>query len=441
VRLRIPLFPSSASSDPEKGDQRSPPFPAGLGWFLVLSILLVVCCTVTALEDSGGVFPTPGKGITWGPYITNTTGNSTTIHWVTGQPVPGRIEYSTIPGDGSIPSRSERHEDQDTNIHHILLEDLIPGRVYSYHIDGDTQEYSFRTYPASGPLRFVVYGDTREQLPDWDQNRLHALVAGRIASEKECLFVVHTGDLVNDPADAKEWGRFFHATAPMLGNMTFYPVPGNHEDVLTEYGHFFGLPAWYSFRCGDVTFLVLDSNSLSPVFTEAQDLWLDQDTGELSPWRFAGVHHPIFSSDIKHWGGYADVRDNFEPIFQREEIQAVFSAHVHAYEHYEVQGIHYFTLGTGGAPFYPLSPDKPAGYQSSMENTLAYARVTIDRDTCLIEVIPVARVWDGLIIPYPPGMVAERVMIKQSPVFAPGLWLNMVPDVIPLFERRIPFRL
>ena len=42
----------------------------------------------------------------------------------------------------------------------------------------------------------------------------------------------------------------------------------------------------------------------------------------------------------------------FEPVLQEWGIQAVFSAHVHAYEHYEEQGIHYFTLGTGGAPWF-----------------------------------------------------------------------------------------
>lgn len=386
--------------------------------FLALAIVLAFLAGPAAAMDEiseTAILPVARETpiVTGGPLLTNMTGTSTTIRWITGQPARGMLEYRPVRKDGVPGAWNFASEDQLEKNHRIELWDLQPGQTYIYRINGSTQEYRFCTYPASGPVRFVVYGDTREQLPAWNQS-LHALVSRQIAQEENCLFVVHTGDLVNDPADEAEWGRFLAAAGPMLANITFYPVPGNHEGNLTGYGNLFGLSSWYSFECGDITFLIINSNSLPLEEAAAQDRWLDQEMLGASRWTFASLHHPLFSSDEKHWGGFVDVAEKYHPFFQKNRINAVFSGHVHAYEHYESGGIHYFTLGTGGAPFYPLSPEKPTGFQTAMENTLAYARVTVDRDTALVEIIPVALVRDGTITPYPPGLVAERVIMQSK---------------------------
>jgi acid phosphatase type 7 len=385
--------------------------------------------------------PSPGEDvIVWGPYITNTTPNSTIIHWKTLEPSIGRVSFVLAGTHSPGISRLELSEENPSVLHHVQLNNLEPGQRYSYWIEKNSLNYSFRTQPLNGPFTFIVYGDTREQLPWWNQSTHHALVAERIAKEPDCLFVVHTGDLVNDPADEGEWGRFFEAAGPMLANTTFYPVPGNHEGDLGEYQDYFGASPWYNFTVAGYEFIFLDSNTLTPVLENQQNRWINQTMFETSMGRFVFLHHPMYTSEPNHWGGFLDIRERWEQLFIEHNVLGVFSAHVHAYEHFYENGIHYFTIGTGGAPFYPLAEQKPEGYRYSMENTLAYARVTVDpmSGSGLIEVIKIAEVHDGQIMVYPPGTIAERIIITRSQGKQSDALTKSLSVIYPLFKS--PFR-
>ncbi len=412
-----------------------PPSGKAISLMLLLMALSCVASTVSAYDLPSG--DQHDSVIQWGPFVTGTTSHSAIINWRTGLPVVGAVDYWKGDETGGELFEGTVSEDDSFTMHHLLLTDLDPDQTYTYRIAGSPGTFSFHTYPLNGPIRFAVYGDTREQLPDWNQTALHALVAERIAGEPGLLFVVHTGDMVNDPADSGEWNRFFNAAGPMLGNITFYPVPGNHEGDLTEYQDIFGMPAWYSFKCGDSAFLVLDSNTISPAMKTEQDYWLIENLSRPAAWKFVFLHHPMYSAEINHWGGYENIRRSWEDLFVREGVSAVFSAHVHAYEHFEEKGIHYFTIATGGAPFYPLSPQNPEGYRNSLENTLAYAIVTVNGSsgTTTVEVIEVARVLDKEITTFPPGTVFDRVII--SPSAHDRSLLRKFPDIYPLFKKHL----
>ena len=43
-----------------------------------------------------------------------------------------------------------------------------------------------------------------------------------------------------------------------------------------------------------------------------------------------------------------------QPEFEKYKVAAVLSGHNHLYEHFLVNGIHYFTFGGGGAPLYDV---------------------------------------------------------------------------------------
>lgn len=420
-------------------------YPYANPWMIVLVSLIVFTLLFPVVRADPEMaqhdgFSSGDECIMWGPYLTNTTHNSTVIHWKTSEPSVGRVDYTFSGVKLSGKSSQRVSENNSSQIHEIHLGNLEPGGRYSYYLVNSSKNYSFRTLPFEGSFTFIVYGDTREQLPLWNQSTHHALVAERIAREPDCLFVVHTGDLVNDPTDEDEWGRFFEAAGPMLANTTFYPVPGNHEGNLSIYQDIFGMPQWYSFQCSDAGFTVVNSNTITPVMASAQDHWMNGTLENKSKWNFVFLHHPLYTSEVNHWGGYTDVQEKWGPVFQAAGVNAVFSAHVHAYEHFYENGIHYFTMGTGGAPFYPLAKQKPEGYRNSMENTLAYARVTVDDKygSALIEVIKVAEVDNGQIIRYPPGTIAEMVVISQSPGKKSDALNQSFPVIYPLFK--IPLR-
>jgi hypothetical protein len=79
-----------------------------------------------------------------------------------------------------------------------------------------------------------------------------------------------------------------------------------------------------------------------------------------------------------------------------------------------MSGIHYFTVATGGAPSYPLSPERPDGYVTARENTLGYAVVSIDRSgSSTIQYIEVARIEDGKVLQHTAAEVIETVFIDH----------------------------
>lgn len=351
-----------------------------------------------------------------GPLLSNMTTSSVTITWWTEQPCTGTVTYGETgrPLNGQ-PDRIVT-EEKPSRIHRIVLTNLTPDQAYSYLVSGTTDRYSFRTFPGNGTIRFVVYGDTREQLPWWNQSTHHALVAGRIAAEPDILFVVHTGDLVNDPEDTEEWDRFFAAAEPMLNHIPFYPVAGNHEQDSGVLQEIFGVPPWYVIRAGDVRVVILDSNPLYPNMTAAQDSFVAGNPAEGGTMTFVALHHPLYSADPNHPGGFQDIRERWEPVFRKWDVSAVFAGHVHAYEHTEQHGIHYLTVATGGAPSYSLSPDKPEGYVTGLENTLGYAVVTVDpvRNGTVIQYREGARVEGREIVIYKSPKIMEMVIIKDN---------------------------
>ncbi len=396
---------------------------------MVLIIILLMTPAVSAQGGQGSERPVQATDAR-SPWLTNTSSSSSTIHWKTEQLLTGTIEYISIKdllqGNDEFLPVSEMMPAQ---LHTVSLSGLMPGTEYQYRIKGQPGNYSFSTYPESGTVRFVVYGDTRNQEGWKNQDLLQTTVARGIATEEDILFVIHTGDIVYDPANRSEWEGFFEKSGAYLPNVTFCPVPGNHEASSAEYAEIFGLPDDYSFQCGDITVICIDSNPMNKTRGDAQRAWLVDRLHETKNLVFVAMHHPLYSSDEKHPGGYTDQRLRYEPLFIQSGTGAVFSAHVHAYEHFESGGIQYFTVATGGAPFYPLLDEKPAGHIFSLENTAGYAVVTVNETAATLEFIRVAEERDGVVRLFPPGDVAERVVIKKKAERWPVMFQGL-PDLL-----------
>jgi predicted phosphodiesterase len=275
-----------------------------------------------------------------------------------------------------------------------------------------TADHTFTTF-GSDTFTFVVYGDTQEQLPMFTQLDRHKIVADRIAAENDISFILHCGDLVGDADNPEEWNRFFEAARFALAKTPIFPVLGNHENNSSDYYDAFGVSQWYSFDCGNTHFAMLDSNSLTAIQAE----WLTEDLSDDTDWKFAVFHHPPYSSANYHWGGWLDLRTAWEPVFVANDVNAVFNGHVHVYERYYENGIHYAVLGIGGGPCYMLAEEKIDGYRNSFENTLGYARVTVNGDKAFMEIIKVADVsGSNVTFLYPPNTVFERVDLGPEPL-------------------------
>jgi len=410
----------------------------------ILLCLLLLLCSVVAPVAAGDpstdhdyypltaplseyeVLP-PVEVIMHGPYITRTTETEATISWKTDVPANGRVDYAIEADYLSRGYGGSVTTEEETLLHHVRLTGLMPGRTYHYQVTAGrnvTQDYHFRTFPETGkPVTFIVYGDSQEQLPDFTQLERHRLVADRVAEqEKDALFLLHVGDTVGDPNNPEEWDRFFESGRAMLGNLTICLITGNHEerDDGVTYYEAFDMPHWYSFECGDAHFAMLDSSDISGSQTTEQTAWLRDDlASDTASWKFAAFHHPPYSSGTRHPGGWLNFRNLWGPVFEENDVDAVFNGHVHSYQRYLVNGIQYVVAATGGGPMYTLTDEKTTGYQNSLERTLGYTRVSLypENSTMVMAFMPVAEISGDnkeVLSICPVGSVFESVVIEDS---------------------------
>ena len=348
-----------------------------------------------------------------GPYLTATTTTATIVNWMAHEPVAGTVEYA----DDAYYTAHGGYENfvtdtAEVEFHHVTLEDLTPDTLYHYRVTAGnttTGDHAFRTFPEDGGFTFIVYGDT--QMPANIK-----LVADRIADE-DPLFVLHTGDQVNGVESADEWNDFFRNSGRMLANTTIYTTMGNHEKNHTAYYENFGLPQWYSFTCSDAQFAVLDDNE-GWTDISRESAWLEEDLESDAAWKFVAHHHPPYSSDPDRSGGWILLRGYWGEIMRNAGVTAVFNGHVHAYERYLVDGINYIVTGTGAGPLYRLGDEKPEGYQTSLEGTLGYTKVTLyPNGTAVAGFVKVARLSDdnNVLEVYPPGSVVETYTMTRPP--------------------------
>lgn len=369
----------------------------------LLSIALPASATCPVADEE-----TPG--IVRGLCITGTTMTGAAVNWQSDLPAGGTVEYADetyFAAHGTYEHAVDAPA--GTGHHRVVLADLSPGTRYHYRVAVEgtaTGDRTFRTFPGSGAFTFVVYGDTQESY-GFMQTERHALVAERIAAE-DPLFVLHLGDTVNAADDPDEWCRFFVAGDPVFSTATIYTAMGNHEENSSAYYDAFGLPEWYSFDCAGAHFAVLDSNDWTAARMEEETAWLAADLAGGDGLKFVAFHHPPYSSDERHPGGWVHLRDEWGPIIAAANVSAVFSGHVHAYERYLADGVNYLVVGTGGGPLYSLAAERPDGYQNSLQHTLGYTKVVVDDNgSAAMEFVEVALVSDNnseVIEVYPDGV-------------------------------------
>jgi predicted phosphodiesterase len=337
-----------------------------------------------------------------GPVVSETSQNSTIIRIVaniTCAPVIGYANDSWF-----SEHRTYDHElsaGPAGTIHAIPLTGLGPATLYHYRVTGcgiSEKDRTFTTFPKAGSCSFIVYGDSREQTPLYTQTDRHKIVADRIAEEPGVRFVINAGDLVAETDDPSEWARFFDATDRLRSVTTYVAVPGNHDADRPLFQSLFGTDRVHYFDCGDTRIILLDSTDASSMTLAEQARWIRSEAGSDNKVKIAFLHHPVYTSDEKHYGGFENLQQILVPAFQESGIRLVFNSHVHAFEEVKRDGITYITEARGGAPAYPLNQTRIPGSVTAYENTLGYSRVTVDPDAGIItvDVIRVADVSEDL---------------------------------------------
>jgi predicted phosphodiesterase len=388
---------------------------------ILLAVASLMVCPVPASFPAGNTsVSAQGPESTIMTVVSGTTHNATTIRVMTARACTPVVQYanaSWFAGNGTYDHK--RTAIRTGSGYLFNLTGLEPGTRYNYRVNGcgdEAKPRSFTTFPVTGTCRFVVYGDTREQAPLYTQTERHKMVADRIAEEEDIQFVVNSGDLVSDSNDRAEWARFFNATEQLMSQTTYIAAPGNHDQDRALFGELFRMAGPYSLDCGNVRVLLLDSTDAAPENLTEQAARVASVFGSFGGVKIVILHHPPYSSDEKHYGGWENLRKELVPVFQETGVRVVFSGHVHAFEQVERNGITYITEARGGAPAYPLNIIRIPGSVRAFENTLGYSRVTVDPGTgkIIIDIIRVADVSPDLLSVtriYPAGTADAKIVI------------------------------
>lgn len=198
----------------------------------------------------------------------------------------------------------------------------------------------------SDSVRFVAIGDMGTgQQPQYQ-------VAQQMLKTRQTFpfeFVIMLGDNIyggSTPADFDK--KFAVPYKPLLdAGVLFYASLGNHDNTNERFYKSFNMngQTYYSYKKGNVSFFVLDSNYMDP----KQFIWLKAQLQDAdSDWKICYFHHPLYSSGRFH-GPETDLRLLLEPLFIKYGVDVVFAGHEHVYERVHPQkGIYYFTEGASG---------------------------------------------------------------------------------------------
>jgi len=323
---------------------------SGLAGALLLLLLLTTVPTGAAADTAPDHIT-----LTW----TDNPQTTQTITWrTTGGTAEGQLRLS--PADARqlakyqtlrALSRSWLTNTGAVNLHTVKLTGLTPGTAYYYQV-GDGEIWSdlhrFRTEAVNESFKFLIMGDSQSL----DYGVWRTTLQQAAQNNPDAAFFVSMGDLVDVGQDYAQWEAWFAAAAGVLEKLPVMPLTGNHECYTPDrrfsrpeyFTAQFSLPRngplglagqVYSFDYGDVHLIMLDSQSgeqarLIPDLLEQQRQWLEADLAATNKrWKLIFIHRPIYGN--KPDGIHENLRQTFEPAFDRYQVDVVFTAHDHVY--------------------------------------------------------------------------------------------------------------
>jgi predicted phosphodiesterase len=311
-----------------------------------------------AMDGASPVPMTPDTSFVKGPYLMYTDGTSIVVKWESAAKGPSVVEYGpteslgmTAAGDNAV-------------IHMVRLTGLEPGGSYFYRAgDGTTMSATFevRTAPPPGtPFRFAAYGDSQARPEIHSQTVAEAAAFGP-------SFIVHLGDEVNDGQDPVQWQTlFFDPIRPLAHRVPYFVSIGNHEAESHYFYDYNWYPAppgidppsgYYTFKWGDVFFIVFDSTTLVFGTADPQYEWgmkqLASKEAKSAKWRVAVWHEVAYTEswddcDPPIYTGEDRFRETLIPMLEKYKVQMILNGHTHDYQRGILNGVYHVISGGGG---------------------------------------------------------------------------------------------
>lgn len=253
-------------------------------------------------------------------------------------------------------------------LHEVVLDALEPGEDVSWTVmppEGDAVTGRFRApVAATAGFRLGWLADT--MFPQADAS------IATLAMQAPDL-VLHGGDITYQANPFDTWNRMMLGMSPLFRTAATHFCVGNHEferddEIVVQYERLFagqgdagGTSRYFALTYGPARILCIDTESGDlRTMDEPQIAWLDAELAAASAdpdvrTTIVAFHRPTYSLS-RHAPGDTGVRDLLHARFVAHGVQLVLAGHVHSYERFVVDGVHYVIDGGGGALLY--DPDE-----------------------------------------------------------------------------------
>ncbi|MGO4546088.1 purple acid phosphatase family protein [Paenibacillus sp. 2TAB23] len=316
-------------------------------------------------------------------------------------------------------------ENERQAVHKAEASGLEPGTVYTYRVgSGDARSWSepaVFTTEAVDKDSFTFINVTDSQgVVEQDFTLWGNTLDKAFAMFPEASFIVHNGDLTEEPADEQAWTNLFNKAEEWVKSVPFMPVTGNHDEIeghaerfvshfdLPENGAAGSFPGTsYSFDYGPVHFVFLNTESN----IKEQASWLRSDlAGTEKEWIIAALHQGPYGGNMnKKVKGWTELFDEFK-------VDLVLQGHNHEYSRsYPLrdgkvtgdgdsvvqnrEGTVYVVTNTSGQKFNEKKEDKFYHKVHFQNEKQMFAGITISGNKLTYQAYDVyGRKWDEFVL-------------------------------------------
>jgi len=281
---------------------------------------------------------------------------------------------STLKWEAGTSSRSIT-ESNLSRSHYFALHDLPYDTDVSYQVNqGETRR--FRTPPKPGqPFHFAVASDAHFGAGDARPD-LTARMVKQIADRRnQFSLFLFTGDLVEHGYNDSHWQEAITALSPCTSSIPSLFAAGNHDAIMGGLGRFQDYLSaggkadllWQRVDVSGVHFFILDREWNDDSIPPDRKTWLEEELASIpsGDWTVVISHAYYYASGgVYGWYPWFDdetaIRE-LVPLFEKYDVDLVFSGHNHQLELLQKNGVTYVICGAfGGWPDPPRTYTSPA---------------------------------------------------------------------------------
>ncbi len=236
------------------------------------------------------------------------------------------------------------------------------GTNVSFMAEKGRDRYELTTDEKS-EFKFVVLGDSQ------GFNSMLETILSDIADYE---FVIHCGDMTPSGLP-KEFDAL--EAAFDVSPIPIYTTPGNHDiksDEGIDYQKRFA-PMSYSFAYSGITFAIVDSSDLN--ISEEEIQWM-REIFKNAERKVVVTHAPSYDPFTDNHTLDLDSCERFQEFVLEDEVDAVFTGHVHAFHYQKIENTAFIITGGAGA-----SLDNGTHHYVSVEvssSSISYEKTDID---------------------------------------------------------------